>query len=189
MRCVADVAGLLAWIGSAQLLFAGGGAVWTAEQCGLKTIVKWDLEETKGGGPFPELLQHDILVNAIYLTSKIPAFLTPAMIAQQRKLGVFVDVSCDTSNPNNPFPIYNQGTTLFDPVLRVVDDKKNPLDVIAIDHLPSLLPAEASNGFSSDLLPHLLHLKDANSDPVWVRAEQLYYEKVRSLGPFLSIHQ
>ena len=31
----------------------------------------------------------------------------------------FVDVSCDTSNPANPFPIYKDGTTLFKPVLRI----------------------------------------------------------------------
>jgi hypothetical protein len=58
---------------------------------------------------------------------------------------MFVDVSCDTTNPNNPFPIYKevcrgrarrtrllrvlttrppaaQTTTLFNPVLSVVQD-------------------------------------------------------------------
>jgi saccharopine dehydrogenase (NAD+, L-lysine-forming) len=35
-----------------------------------------------------------------------------------------------------------------------------PLEVIAIDNLPSLLPREASEGFSADLTPHLLGLAE-----------------------------
>ena len=31
----------------------------------------------------------------------------------------FVDVSCDTSNPFNPFPIYKDGTTLVKPIVRI----------------------------------------------------------------------
>jgi hypothetical protein len=37
------------------------------------------------------------------------------------------DISCDTTNPNNPVPIYGEhldGTTLFEPVLRVVEAKE-----------------------------------------------------------------
>eukprot|EP00456_Euglypha_rotunda_P056955 TRINITY_DN4692_c0_g1_i12.p1 TRINITY_DN4692_c0_g1~~TRINITY_DN4692_c0_g1_i12.p1 ORF type:complete len:223 (+),score=35.85 TRINITY_DN4692_c0_g1_i12:338-1006(+) len=158
----------------------GGGAVWFAEQCGLKSI-QWDLEETKGGGPFPQLLQHDVLVNAIYLSEKIPPFITHDLIktTKDRKLSVFVDVSCDTSNPNNPFPIYDQGTTLVSPVLNVVKDAPSvlPLDVIAIDHLPSLTPADSSTAFAADILPHLMLIKNTDT-PVWKRAEDLFYQKV-----------
>jgi saccharopine dehydrogenase (NAD+, L-lysine-forming) len=35
-----------------------------------------------------------------------------------------------------------------------------PLEVIAIDNLPSLLPREASEGFSADLTPHLRGLAE-----------------------------
>ena len=31
-------------------------------------IAKWDLDETKHGGPFKEILKYDILVNCILLT-------------------------------------------------------------------------------------------------------------------------
>lgn len=83
----------------------GKGASWVAEQCGV-TPIKWDMEETKGGGrpslncfqiiefllgPFKKLLDVNVLVNCIYLTSKIPAFLTKEMVGPpERKLGVFV---------------------------------------------------------------------------------------------------
>ena len=56
-----------------------------------------------------------------------------------------------------------------------------PLDVISIDHLPSLLPREASEAFSKDLLPSLLTLKDRDTAPVWSRAKKLFDEKVATL--------
>jgi len=162
----------------------GKGASWFAAQCDIK-VAEWDLPETKGGGPFPQLLKHEIVVNAIYLSEKIPPFLTLDLIrSSDRRLSVFVDVSCDFTNPNNPFPIYNQGTTLDEPVLSVLKaDETNhslPLDVIAIDHLPALIPVESSQAFSADLLPHLALLQQENGHkaPVWQRAEQLFSQKV-----------
>jgi saccharopine dehydrogenase (NAD+, L-lysine-forming) len=161
----------------------GGGAAWFAEQVGIK-VTKWDLAETKSGGPFPELLTHDILVNAIYLREKIPAFLTTEFIQsfKDRQLSVFSDVSCDYTNPNNPFPIYSEGTTLVDPILSLIkkSESKQPLDVISIDHLPSLIPSDSSTDFSADLLPHLLllHTPGGHKAPVWTRAEKLFNDKV-----------
>ena len=35
-----------------------------------------------------------------------------------------------------------------------------PLDVVAVDHLPSLLPRESSTRFSDDALPHLRKLSE-----------------------------
>jgi len=40
------------------------------------------------------------------------------------------------------------------------------VSVISIDHLPSLLPCEASDTFSYNLLPYLLTLKDRQKDSV-----------------------
>jgi hypothetical protein len=97
----------------------GQGAVWMAKQCGVD-VVEWDLEETKAGGPFSQLLNVDIVVNCIYLSQKVAPFLTPEMLeasASERRLTVLVDVSCDYTNPNNPFPVYTQGSTLEEPVL------------------------------------------------------------------------
>lgn len=154
----------------------GGGAAWFAEQCGIAPV-KWDMAETKVGGPFKQLLQQDVLVNCIYLSAKINPFLTNEMVAGERKLSVFCDVSCDTTNPNNPFPIYTEPTFLNNPLLRTVDGP-NPLDVIAIDHLPTLVPVDSSQEFSDALTEHVIDLKGDNK-AVWERAEKLFDEKCK----------
>lgn len=77
-------------------------------------------------------------------------------------------------------PVYEITTTFKDPTV-AVKDVDPPVSVISIDHLPSLLPREASDTFSNDLLPYLLTLKDWRSDPVWANAEKLYKEKVATL--------
>ena len=53
-----------------------------------------------------------------------------------------------------------------------------PLSVISIDHLPTLLPREASEQFSSDLLPSLLQFPERKTAPVWTQAEKLFREKL-----------
>ena len=52
------------------------------------------------------------------------------------------------------------------------------LTVVSIDHLPSLLPREASEQFSADLLPSLLEFPLRNEKRVWTDAEKLYREKL-----------
>jgi len=56
-----------------------------------------------------------------------------------------------------------------------------PLSVISIDHLPSLLPREASEAFSAALLPSLMQLKDWRNVRVWQQAEKLFKEKCATL--------
>lgn len=53
-----------------------------------------------------------------------------------------------------------------------------PLSVISIDHLPTLLPREASEQFSGDLLPSLLEFPSRQTARVWTDAEKLFKEKV-----------
>jgi saccharopine dehydrogenase (NAD+, L-lysine forming) len=80
------------------------------------------LDETAKGGPFQEILDVDIFVNCIYLTTRIPPFLTEEQIDSEgktRRLRVVVDVSCDTTNPNNPIPIYSVNTTFPEPTVAV----------------------------------------------------------------------
>jgi len=69
-------------------------------------------------------------------------------------LAVISDVSCDPLSPHNTVPIYKSITTLQQPALRILEGD-NPLDVIAIDHLPSLLPRESSEFFCGQLIHHL----------------------------------
>ncbi len=184
----------------------GSGAVDLFRAVGFEedNIVKWDMKETAKGGPFDEILEADIFVNCIYLTSKIPSFVDPASIAaagDKRNLRVVVDVSCDTTNPNNPIPIYSVNTTFDKPTVDVPDVKAGPeLTVVSIDHLPTLLPRESSEAFSNDLLPSLLQLPAAEADlkerqgkplaaadvgtgeaRVWREAEALFWTKTAEM--------
>lgn len=52
------------------------------------------------------------------------------------------------------------------------------MSVISIDHLPTLLPREASEQFSADLLPSLLQFQQRETARVWTDAEKLFKEKL-----------
>ena len=52
------------------------------------------------------------------------------------------------------------------------------MKVVSIDHLPTLLPREASEQFSSDLLPSLLQFPERQTAPVWTDAEKLFKQKL-----------
>ncbi|PWN26622.1 putative saccharopine dehydrogenase [Jaminaea rosea] len=177
----------------------GRGAVDCLQKAGLKDedIVKWDIQETSAKpGPYAELMEVDLFVNCIYLNKKIPPFLSRESISSagaERRLGCIVDVSCDTTNPNNPLPVYDINTTFSSPTVDVdgLASGCEPLTVISIDHLPTLLPREASEAFSTDLLPSLLQLPKAlqanggeelnlpeGEGAVWSRAERLFREKL-----------
>ncbi|OCT47523.1 Saccharopine dehydrogenase [NAD(+), L-lysine-forming] [Cladophialophora carrionii] len=162
----------------------GRGAVDLCRQAGIpeENILKWDLPETKKGGPFEEIVESDIFVNCIYLSDPIPPFINKESLSSpKRNLSVVCDVSCDTTNPHNPIPIYTENSTFDDPTLPVPGYENPPLSVISIDHLPSLLPREASEAFSQALLPSLLQLKERKNSRVWQQAEALFSEKVATL--------
>ena len=162
----------------------GSGAVDLCRQAGIpeNNILKWDLPETKKGGPFAEIVESDIFVNCIYLSEEIPPFINKESLSSgKRKLSVVCDVSCDTTNPHNPVPVYDQNSTFSRPTLPVPGYNDPPLCVISIDHLPSLLPRESSEAFSQALLPSLLQLKDREQSRVWQQAETLFNEKVMTL--------
>ncbi|KKY38373.1 putative saccharopine dehydrogenase [Diaporthe ampelina] len=167
----------------------GKGAVDMCLRAGVpeENILKWDMAETAKGGPFKEITESDVFINCIYLASKIPHFVNTESLnaaGADRKLSVVCDVSADTTNPFNPVPIYSIATTFDKPTVPVHSlEQGPPLSVISIDHLPSLLPREASEAFSNDLLPHLLKLNDWRNDPVWAGAEKLFKEKVATLPP------
>ncbi|KAI0160473.1 hypothetical protein GGR57DRAFT_384557 [Xylariaceae sp. FL1272] len=162
----------------------GRGAVDMCLKAGIPDdqILKWDMAETAKGGPFDEIHESDIFVNCIYLSSKIPHFVNlDSLKGPGRKLTVVCDVSADTTNPNNPIPIYTVATTFKEPTVPVEGLEGEPLSVISIDHLPSLLPRESSEAFSNDLLPCLLKLNDWQNDAVWANAKKLFDEKVATL--------
>lgn len=168
----------------------GIGATSLAESVGIKNIEKWDSSQTSVGGPFKEILEFDILCNAINLGDKIPPFLTEDMLknsASTRKLSVIVDVSCDPNNPANPLPIYHDITTIKEPSLRIINSEngKLPVDIIAIDHLPSLVPYESSKEFADLLIPHLVQCGETD---VWKRCGQLFIDKTKNLREEVEQH-
>ena len=142
-------------------------------------LTLWDLEETRDGGPFEQILEYDIFVNCVFVSTRIPPFLTSELLACPRRLSIICDVSCDPSGDLNPLPIYNHCTTFSDPILRV-GESENPLGLIAIDHLPSLLPKESSEDFSNQLLPHLLKL-EAPEKGVWAGVRRKYEQMLKEL--------
>ncbi|PFX19811.1 Saccharopine dehydrogenase [NAD(+), L-lysine-forming] [Stylophora pistillata] len=159
----------------------GKGAIDLAQKVGLPSscIAKWDTKETQQGGPFEEILQYDIFVNCINLMKKIPPFMTRKVLdTDQRKLSVIVDVSCDVTNPNNPLPFCESVTSLQQPCKTLqLSNSTTPLDIVAIDNLPSLLPRESSIQFANSIMPYLLKLPEVDTHPVWVRAGKKFEEK------------
>ncbi len=154
----------------------GTGALDMLEQAGMShsNITAWDIEDTVAGGPFEAILKHDILVNCVLVQGKTNPFLTPELLTRARNLCVVSDVSCDPLSPMNPLPIYKSTTTFMQPVTRLIAQTgpQPALDLTAIDHLPSLLPRESSEDFSSQLLPHLMTLSQGSD--VWERPAVLF---------------
>lgn len=158
---------------------SGSGAVALAKALGLETT-EWDMAETKVGGPFDALLEHDIFINCVLVFSSIPPFITTDTVQRPgRRLSVVCDVSCDPFGDYNPVPLYSECTSFDDPARRLVEGSP-PLDLVAIDHLPSMLPVESSEDFSAQLLPTLLQL-GAPDEGVWGRALQVFKDKSAGL--------
>jgi len=129
----------------------------------------WDVEETRVLDR-PGLLGHDILVNAVATNRSVPPLLTVADVASDsRRLALVVDVTCDVASAFNLLPIYDSVTTWEVPVRRLAGGPA-PLDLIAIDNLPSVLPREASMAFSAEMVGPLLNL---DGEP-WRRCAELF---------------
>ena len=126
-------------------------------------ITRWDRQETRDLHK-QALLGHDLLVNCVVTHTPTTPFVEHADLEHERRLRVLADVTCDVTGPTNMLPVNTEITTWQEPVRQLhagnPEQGSAPLEVIAIDNLPSLLPREASEGFSADLTPHLLGLAD-----------------------------
>lgn len=131
------------------------------------TVTKWDIAETASGGPFPEVLKHEVFLNCILARPGCPIFVPAPAKTAPRSLTVIGDIACDPASDFSPIKVYDRTTSWDAPALRVHDTP--PLDVMAIDNLPSLLPVESSEDYAKQLLPSLLTL-DRLDDGVWGRA-------------------
>ncbi len=148
----------------------GTGAADLCEAMGV-AVTKWDMAETASGGPFPEILQHDLFLNCIFARPGTPVFVPKEALTAERRLTAIGDVACDPDSDYNPVPVYNQATSWDAPALRVATDPV--MDVMAIDNLPSMLPVESSQDYAAQLLPSLLTLSDL-TEGVWGRAEATF---------------
>jgi len=118
------------------------------------------------------LPQIDVLVNGIYWDDKYPKLVTKEWLAKTergngRKLKVIGDITCDV---NGSIECTEKATEIEDPVFiyNPAEDsynmgfEGNGVAVMAVDILPSELPREASEHFSSSLLPFLKDLSAAD---------------------------
>ncbi|WP_170364781.1 saccharopine dehydrogenase [Ruegeria arenilitoris] len=155
----------------------GTGASDLCEAMGVE-VTKWDMAETAHGGPFPEILEHDIFLNCIFARPGTPVFVPREALNAPRQLTAIGDVACDPDSDYNPVPVYDRATTWEEPALRVATDPV--LDVMAIDNLPSMLPVESSEDYAAQLLPSLLTLTDLTSG-VWARAEDTFKSHIERI--------
>lgn len=153
----------------------GSGAVDLLALMGVP-VTAWDMAETVAGGPFPQVLMHDIFINAILAQPGAPVFVPASAVAPGRDLTVIGDVACDPTSEFSPIKVYDRTTTWDKPALRVADAP--PLDVMAIDNLPSMLPRESSQDYAGQLLPVLSGLDAIQSGP-WGRARALFDDNMK----------
>jgi saccharopine dehydrogenase (NAD+, L-lysine forming) len=136
----------------------------------------WDLAETRELDR-RALLDHEVLVNCVLATTPVPPFVREADLDDPaRRLRTLCDVTCDVGSALNVLPVYDRTTEWTDPVRRL--RKEPPLDLIAIDNLPSLLPRESSTDFSAALVPQLLDFEGA----AWERCLDRFRQARRELG-------
>jgi saccharopine dehydrogenase (NAD+, L-lysine-forming) len=136
------------------------------------------MAETASGGPFPEVLEHEIFLNCILARPGCPVFVPASATTAKRALTVIGDIACDPTSDFSPVKVYDRATDWAGPALRVHDDP--PLDVTAIDNLPSLLPVESSQDYAAQLLPSLLTLGDLEGG-VWGRAQAEFLRHTKDL--------
>ena len=148
----------------------GTGASDLCEAMGMQ-VTRWDMAETASGGPFPQILEHEIFLNCILARPGAPVFVPKSTVTDPRSLSVIGDIACDPTSDFSPIKVYDRTTTWDAPALRVHDTP--PLDVTAIDNLPSMLPVESSQDYADQLLPTLLSL-DSLETGVWGRAQNTF---------------
>lgn len=139
---------------------------------------KWDMAETASGGPFPQVLAHELFFNCVLARPGTPVFVPSDALTRPRKLSVIGDIACDPDSGFSPIKVYDRTTTWDAPALRV--HAEPVLDVTAIDNLPSMLPLESSEDYAEQLLPVLAQLGTLDA-PVWARAAQTFQDHAARL--------
>ena len=156
----------------------GTGASDLCAEMGVR-VTKWDMAETAHGGPFPEILLHEIFLNCILAMPGTPVFVPADAVNPGRALRVIGDIACDPTSEFSPIKVYDRTTDWAAPALRVA--QAPPLDVTAIDNLPSMLPRESSEDYARQLLPVLRQLAAIDAGP-WGRAATIFDTNLKGLS-------
>jgi saccharopine dehydrogenase (NAD+, L-lysine-forming) len=157
---------------------SGRGACDALAVAGVE-VTEWDVEQTRQLDR-AALLGHDLLINTVLVNSPEPPFVTAADADDPRRtLRVICDVTCDVSSPYNLLPVYDELTSWQQPARRLRTEP-TPLDIIAIDNLPALLPREASVAFSAELARQLPLLTSA--DGPWPDCRKHFERAVAALA-------
>ena len=152
---------------------SGRGAAALFDALGIETT-RWGRAETRAGGPFPGILDYDIMCNCVFLAQPGPPFLTREMVARRatpHRLSVVADVSNDLSY--NPIFGLSTPTKFGDAAVRV-----GGVDVIEIENLPALTPLDSSVEYAGQLFPHLFSLiqGDLTRGSAWEKALLAYFQ-------------
>lgn len=164
----------------------GRGAIAFLHSIGIPDshITQWNRGETARGGPFEEIMHHDILLNCIYNATPIQPFITHESIkaaGPNRTLSVVGDITCDIHTPNNAIPIYTYETTFAEPTIQIPVEQGRSLAVVGMICFPALLTREASDATSRALLPSFLKLNNWREEREWVEVEQLFKDALKML--------
>ncbi|MEX3008275.1 saccharopine dehydrogenase [Hoeflea sp. TYP-13] len=155
---------------------SGSGAIDALKIAGCE-ITEWDKEETVDLDR-RTLLAHDLLVNCVLMTGPGLVLATPDDLGSAgANITTISDVSCDPLSEYNPLPVYRAPTSWERPFIEIGrNGSGNPVELTAIDNLPSLIPREASEDFSSQFAPVLLRFDHGEE---WQAAKQVFAEKMK----------
>jgi saccharopine dehydrogenase (NAD+, L-lysine-forming) len=122
-----------------------------------------------------KLIDYDIVINCIKLNVDSKEIWFNSNTKFYKNI-VISDVSCDYTKYNNPINIYNNCTTWSEPVYSY----NKYVDIIAIDNLPSLIPKESSDEFSSKLLKLILDYEN-DEKKYWLFNKKIFDNKIKEL--------
>lgn len=162
---------------------SGQGAAQALADLGLASVgldIHDSLEGINLAGEF------DVMINCVFIDKPTQPFIQKSdLFSSSNRVRTIVDVSCDPTSTFNPLPIYQTITTLEKPAIIFKNNLNTNL--IAIDHLPTLLPLESSIDFSAQLTPYLLEL--VNCTAVWQETYRKFLEMSANATSAASVNR
>ena len=151
-----------------KIIVLGGKGRCGSGVCSLLDTIKIPYYTRNSTDTIENLSEFDIVFNCILLdpTYSHVWFSKEDISIYRGKKIMIVDISCDSSKPNNPIQLYTMPTTWKQPVYSPCEG----IRILAIENLPSLLPKESSIHFSQQFTKLLCE----NDGSVWERTKQAF---------------